>query len=110
MTEQTSMNISEERMPVSRIKIGERIYLQSDSKGQVLLRIKDVLYEPGDVVPAAHFPEMAHEKNHDARAVVTKCIIHEYGPNRARWPELARTFVEESVEALPEHCAQPERK
>jgi hypothetical protein len=83
-------------MPDSRIKIGERIYLQSDSRGHVLLLIRDVLYEPGDVVPRSHYPEMAQEKKHDARTVVTKCAIHEYGPNRARWPDVARLFVEEN--------------
>ncbi|MEO8006856.1 MAG: hypothetical protein ABI771_18205 [Betaproteobacteria bacterium] len=93
------MNISEGWMLASRVRIGERIYLQSDSKGHVLLLIKDVLYEPDDVVPPAHYPEMAQEKKHDARAVVTKCAIHEYGPNRARWPEIARSFVEANLEA-----------
>jgi hypothetical protein len=97
-------------MPASRIKIGERIYLQSDSKGHVLLRIKDVLYEPDDVVPRSHYPEMALEKNHDARAVVIKCVIHEYGPNRARWPDMARSFVEENDEAAGENCRQAEEK
>ena len=89
-------------MPDSRIKIGERIYLQSDSKGHVLLRIRDVLYEAGDVVPRSHYPEMAHEKKHDARSVATKCVIHEYGPNRARWPDMARSFVEEN--SVDESC------
>ena len=82
-------------MQIGQIKLSERIYLQPDIDGHVVLRINDVLYEADDIVPPSHFPEMAKEKKRDARTVAKKCLIHEYGPNRRRWPVLGRSFVEE---------------
>ena len=81
-------------MAIPAIKLGEGIYLQPSFNGRILLRIQDILYEADENVPPSHYPEMAKEKKRDARTVVTKCLIHEYGPNRRRWPAVARLFVE----------------
>jgi hypothetical protein len=80
------------------VPIGPDVCIQVDSKGKILLRIRDVLYEPDDTVPIQHLPELKAEKKRDARTVALKFTIHAYGPNRSRWPDLARAFIEMSTD------------
>ena len=81
-------------MAFTRTKLSEGIYLQPSNDGRVLLRINELLYTADDDVPTSQIPEMAGEKKHDARTVAIKFLVHEYGPNRQRWPSLGRSFVE----------------
>lgn len=74
------------------------MYLQPSNDGRVLLRINEILYTADDVVPPSQCPDMAQEKKHDARSVAMKYLIHEYGPNRQRWPAVGRSFVEVASE------------
>lgn len=76
-----------------KIQLADESFLQADKKGDVLLLIKDVLYEPKDLVPREVFPEPPKEKR-DARTYVLKCCVYAYGPNHSHWPELAKSFVE----------------
>jgi EAL domain-containing protein (putative c-di-GMP-specific phosphodiesterase class I)/ActR/RegA family two-component response regulator len=89
----------EEQMAFTRTKLTEGIYLQPSNDGRVLLRINEVLYTADDNVPTSQIPAMAGEKKHDARTVAIKFLIHEYGPNRQRWPSLGRSFVEAASES-----------
>lgn len=82
-------------MSATPVRLENRIYLLPEINGRILLRINDVLYEADEIVPPSQFPEMAKEKKHDARSVAVKCLVHEYGPNRVRWPELGRSYVEQ---------------
>ncbi|HVY05433.1 MAG TPA: hypothetical protein VHB46_05615 [Burkholderiales bacterium] len=75
------------------VPIGPNIFLQSDGKGRIYLLINDVLCEATDVVSPQLVPEFKGQKKRDARTVAMKFIIHEYGPNQAHWPELARLFI-----------------
>jgi hypothetical protein len=75
------------------VPIGPEVCLQVDNKGNINLRIRDVLYEPDDNVPIQHLPELKQQKKRDARTVALKFLIHAYGPNPAHWPDLARAFV-----------------
>lgn len=84
-------------MAIPAMKLGEGIYLQPSFNGRILLRIQDILYEADENVPPSRFPELAKEKKRDARTVVIKYLIHEYGPNRRRWPAVARLFVENNA-------------
>jgi EAL domain-containing protein (putative c-di-GMP-specific phosphodiesterase class I)/ActR/RegA family two-component response regulator len=85
-------------MAFTRTKIHEGMYLQPSNDGRVLLRINEILYAADDVVPPSQCPEMALEKKHDARTVAIKYLVHEYGPNRQRWPAVGRSFVEVASE------------
>lgn len=85
-------------MAFTRTRLSDGIYLQPSNDGRVLLRINDVLYTADDDVPASQCPEMAQEKKHDARTIAIKYLIHEYGPNRQRWPTDGRSFVEAAAE------------
>jgi EAL domain-containing protein (putative c-di-GMP-specific phosphodiesterase class I)/CheY-like chemotaxis protein len=85
-------------MAFTRTKISEGMYLQPSNDGRILLRINDILYAPDHVVPPSQCPEMALEKKHDARTVAIKYLVHEYGPNRQRWPAVGRSFVEVASE------------
>lgn len=83
-----------------RIKLADGTFLQADKKGDVLLQIKDVLYEPQDIIPRTVFPVPPKEKQ-DARSFVMTCCIYEYGPNHSHWPELALAFVDEDGHFRP---------
>ncbi|HVY05434.1 MAG TPA: hypothetical protein VHB46_05620 [Burkholderiales bacterium] len=83
-------------MMAAKIRIGERVFLQADSKGHVFLLVNDVLYEPTDIVSPRQLPELKEQKKRDARTVAMKCVIYEYGPNQRHWPDIARSFVGEA--------------
>lgn len=81
-----------------RLALAEGASLQATKKGDVLLQIRDVLYEPRDVIPKAAIPEtplMNSPGKWDARSFVLQCCVYQYGPNHSHWPDLARSFVDE---------------
>lgn len=89
-----------------RIQLADGTYLQADKQGDVLLQIRDVLYQPQDMIPSSVFPilpvfPVTPKAKQDARSYVLTCCIYEYGPNHRRWPELARSFVDEDAHLRP---------
>jgi hypothetical protein len=77
-----------------RLQLADGAVLQADKKGDVFLQLRDVLYEPKDIIPRSSLPKAVAAKQ-DARSYVLTCCIYEFGPNHSRWPELARSFVDE---------------
>ena len=85
-------------MNAYRVKIGQNVFLQADRNGEVFLLLNDVLYGSSDELVRLQSAagKRAERRKTLARAFAMECLVHEYGPNKKHWPEIAQSFVASS--------------
>jgi len=74
-----------------RVALLDGCYLITSDQGATLVRCRDSMYSPDDLLPAMTFPHSPPAVT--AREFVRQSMVSLSGTDETAWPKIARTFV-----------------